>query len=789
MKPLPRLFTRSLLLACSVSLAHGVEFAPARQIANVSNDASTLRASDMDHDGDLDLVALESNDKVAVVWNNDGKGGFQRGRDWQDPTGKTGLIGIADFDGDGCADLLTSVNTGTSAAPVFQIGLIRGAGDGGFVTTAPELIFSAASDSYQPALRLHDLNGDGSPDLLVPTGSWLNDGHGHFAFTAAPNGGITPVSGDGLYSLPFTAGALSYESIWADDDGDGRDEMFFRDDSGSVHCARNHGDGILTDEFTDLYLPGITSLAAAVRMPEISSSACLLARFGSEIQLYLKGPDGYRLAAVNKVGPIEHVTIGAATVQRDGGRQRILVSILDDRQPAWRTVELTLRGGTRPSINLKPLGKFGYLVSPQLADVDGDGVSDLVAATLGDTEAAPAAYSQIVWRRGSASGALQPKPRPVSDPGTHLLRGLTLAYAGDLDGDGDTDLLTTSPAAPGDPFTVTLWTNSGQGRSFQRKDIFRHGDRGEVLEIRQHPGKPASLILHTSTATNRTATTATLEIVELSFPAPGRVRQQTLLRAPKMNWSTAQLADANGDGTEDLYTTTPNSVENPSARWFRGFPGKGFKPLTTRDSGFPLLGSGPLVDVNWDGKADAWKGTYWLKNNGTFRSDVIPTPAGRTLTIGDRDFTFGTLTTAGVDFNQDGQPDYFNYLPSSNPATAPVQVLLARAITSSAIYPFDPVTFPFDEPAFPTGLPAGVAFLDLDSDGSLDAFYRSPADNTLLWRKGLGDGNFAVPAPAGPAAAYAWDQTLSADLDGDGIPDLISTTALPYSHLEWSKGQ
>ena len=85
----------------------------------------------------------------------------------------------------------------------------------------------------------------------------------------------------------------------------------------------------------------------------------------------------------------------------------------------------------------EPGGYLGWTVS-ELTDVDGDGVTDLIA---GEPDAAGAAGRTWVWS-GRTGGVLH---RFDGAPGDN--RGYAIADAGDTDGDGIDDVITGAPGA------------------------------------------------------------------------------------------------------------------------------------------------------------------------------------------------------------------------------------------------------------------------------------------------------------------------------------------------------
>lgn len=138
-------------------------------------------------------------------------------------------LAAGDFDGDGKEDLaLPIADSAPSGGTVLdeRVATALGNDDGTFVSLAPaEPKWTRGQNPYSYTIHAADLNGDGSPDLLLPVASDAGEG-GVWALLS---------NGDGSFADGVTG--LESGNVWdvgaADFDGDGRpDVVALREDLG-----------------------------------------------------------------------------------------------------------------------------------------------------------------------------------------------------------------------------------------------------------------------------------------------------------------------------------------------------------------------------------------------------------------------------------------------------------------------------------------------------------------------------------------------------------------------------
>ncbi len=173
----------------------------------VGKASNPIVAAELNGDGNLDLVAVQSNNGPSVtVLLGDGTGHFPTRHTYSYADQGTELIGasvaVQDLNGDGHPDLafLTSFNH----APVVNILLNNG--DGSF--TSGRTYNGDGMSGSIPGLFAADLNGDQKADLAIGNGAGgisvlLGNGNGTFKGNFAVGGG--PAPGFGIGTGKFTS--------------------------------------------------------------------------------------------------------------------------------------------------------------------------------------------------------------------------------------------------------------------------------------------------------------------------------------------------------------------------------------------------------------------------------------------------------------------------------------------------------------------------------------------------------------------------------------------------------
>ena len=148
-----------------------------------------LASGDLNKDGKMDLV-LSTGNSISI-WLGNGDGTFNKGASYVSINNQ-GVVTVTDLDGDGNLDIYSGIGNGgffggDHASPATSYALM-GNGDGTFVG-AP-----LAPASYN-GTNLADINGDGIPDMIVPTTGTVNGQTAVFTVQLGTSkGNFTPVS-------------------------------------------------------------------------------------------------------------------------------------------------------------------------------------------------------------------------------------------------------------------------------------------------------------------------------------------------------------------------------------------------------------------------------------------------------------------------------------------------------------------------------------------------------------------------------------------------------------------
>jgi hypothetical protein len=370
-----------------------------------------------------------------------------------DSAGQT--LWAADYDGDGAMDLAIGAPDGDSLYIVY------GSSTGG--SLASEDTFSAASSGDGPGNALHagDTNADGVTDLLIGAA----DGDAVYVLNGPPSTGGSLASADAVIS---GSDALGTGVRWVNNDGNG-----FLD---AIVSAPETGSTLSPDEGTVYLFAGPVSGSLSVSSANATVEGSAAASLGGLLLGLDSDGDGQDESALSGNGGLLSTSgslwlFASLSGSLDTSDADVEISDGDDLFAALASSDVDgdgyadlLIGDPAGSADqgamylfLGPInsdasvssadatitGASGDGLGSALAivpDLDGDSIDELWIGSSADSSA-------TLWLGGSAlSGNLRVGDAPLVLSGSTGSLGVSLA-AGDIDGDGDPDLIASDPAS------------------------------------------------------------------------------------------------------------------------------------------------------------------------------------------------------------------------------------------------------------------------------------------------------------------------------------------------------
>ncbi|MCA3039104.1 MAG: VCBS repeat-containing protein, partial [Rhodocyclaceae bacterium] len=650
-----------------------------------------------------------------------------------------------DIDGDGRSDLFYTLNSG-------ETWVRRGQADGTFSATAS---VAGSLIGGTGAALLRDVNSDGRADLVrlargtdggvtaASTAFGQADGTFGTTVTGAAVFGTSPaITGPANISL---SGTLALQFL-RDVNGDGRADLVARGASG-LHVALGQTDGTFAP----------ATLATGVAPEEMAFSATSLGDIKGDLYELISGDfdgDGRTdFIRLNKGAPTDAARVMISLSRGSGVFEtgNLVASVVGEDgnthfQPIWQEFRADL-------MNLI------------VGDFNGDGVDDLIRQekSVWDDDEVNTANVYLGQRNGTFVAS--------SIAATQWLKGdFTNLLVGDFNGDGRDDFIRQEKNGWDSDNIDTLQIYLGQADGTfivqNLPDTLQLKGSQFNLQIGDFNGDGKSDLLAQQRSGNlnggaRIYASSTNSVGHVTFTALGSAFGYD---ATSQRFS---VGDFNGDGKDDLIVQNTGAFSN-SGIWsaaisFNGVNGFGsaWTPLTDSTAMQGDLTRLVIADFNGDGVDD-----FLRQENGVWDDDDVNT-ANLYLANGDgtfresRNLAFAaslkgdfTRVVSG-DFDGDGASDFIRQEYGAWDDDSANTTTLYTAAPRQLTY-------------------------DVEGDGDLDRFVVTKDAVFLYVRTAEGYGTpirLGIPAGETRFFAAANRRIDIADVNGDGVADLISTSS------------
>ena len=774
--------TSSLLVMRNTTLNGIVSFDNAVNVASLSG-GFTVSVGDLDNDGKPDLAVANGSGAVTVVKNVSTSGTFSFYSPQIFNTGKyLECIAMADLDMDGKPDLITSDNQSN------QISVLRNTSTPGNISFESHVDYTAGA--YPIFVAVADLDGDGRPDIINANSSanavsiYKNIIGENIvpvitSFTPASgiNGTIVKISGTnftGASSVKF--GGVEAASFVVDS-ATGITAVAGAGASGDVSVSTANGTAslpgfIYNGPVIQSYTPVTGVTGKVVTINGLNFTGTISVTFGGiPASLFTVDTSGKIITAVVSSGASGSVTVttsnGIAVLPGFTFDVPVITSFTPASGFAGSNIIITGKVFSAvPGDNIVFFGAVKALVSSASdSQLQVTVPAGAVYAPLSVTTSGLTAFSSkpfIPEFQSDSAAVAAGSFSVVQNYGTGLYPfGTAIA---DLNNDGKPDLITVN--GQGNSITIFKNTSTIGIVSFNTKNDYAAGASPNRVTAGDLNGDGKTDIVVTNANSGNASTISIFE--NTSSGDTISLSAKTDISTGNGSGGTA-IADMDGDGKPDIIVGSGNSgifsfLKNTTT------PGSpiSFAPKVDYTF-FDRADNLTIADVDNDGRPD-----LIIADFSASAITIFPnTSSGGVFFLGERiDYDAGTapgyITTGDLD--GDGKVDIIvtNYSSGT--------IGFYKNLSTPGNISFAPAqTYPIAA--------TNVAVADLNGDGKLDLFAGVTLKGvaSVLQNTYNGSGNFSFGSNIDFTTGTYDTYTAVADLDGDGIPELVVTNTIPNS--------
>ena len=649
------------------------------------SDAKSVKATDIDGDGDMDVIAGFEGGRIAWYENTNGQGTFGTQQIIDTIPYQGGEIYISDLDGDGDMDVISSIYNNNKVVWYENT-------DGLGTFGAQQNITTSAWGVR--TVHTADLDGDGDMDVLVASS-------GDSRITWYEN-----IDGQGTFGPQQVISLMTNSALWvyaSDIDGDGDMDVISAAGTGGSNVSwyeNTDGQGTFgaQQEIASIFGSSwvyATDLDGDGDMDVLSASAS-----GDDFISWHENTDGQGTFGPRQIIiPITGGTFSMYPTDLDGdGDLDMLTGSYSSDLVSW--YENTDGQGTYGSRQLiAPI--INNPNSVFATDIDGDGDMDVLSGSDFD--------DRVAWYENMDGQGTFSDPKTITTNADRIRS----VYATDLDGDGDMDVLSAS----NNDHKIAWYENTdGQGTFGPQQIITIDANAARSVYASDLDGDGDMDVLSASGVNDDKI--AWYENTD----GQGTFGPQQIITTNANNPSSVFATDIDGDGDMDVLSS---SSTDDKIAWYENTDGQGTfgaqQAITTMADG---ASSVYASDIDGDGDMDVLSssnGDYeiaWYENTdgqGTF---------GSQQTISNTSDTYATVYA--TDLDGDGDVDVLSasgygdtvawYENTDGQGTFGIQQVITSSLNNTQ----------------------SVYATDLDGDGDMDVLSVSGEDDKIVWYKNSG---------------------------------------------------